>query len=371
MYFLTKPKVIWMSGFLISFLTCFAYFLPFGIPPLFTFIISVYSLYLLEKKSIYSFYKIIPFFILFCYFLFSLIWENNIIDLVFALTPYVNGILCFWLVQAVVKKNQQNCFFNGFLLAGYLCIIVSVLHFFVAHLLNFDFLVEYKRQSSLAQYHRSRMMGTAGNPNQIAFWMYVFCLISIQKNKSIRVFKSGIFFLGILLANSRGVIVATLIALFQNFKKRLLTNSFAVCIIFVMLFCLIVFFKQAEPDSRLHSMFMRIAGFEEISSLLLRFEIWSDVYKKFTLRPYGLIFGYGLANNEFIITENSYIKILSQFGIFGFILIFIFLFANKKNIYKNSFYFLSLIIACSVNEFIDNRLFYILLGFLCAKKSII
>jgi O-antigen ligase len=179
-----------------------------------------------------------------------------------------------------------------------------------------------------AYQNRIRYIGTMNDPNDLAlFLVFSFILliyfINATSNKAYKLyylFAGLVLLYGIVLTNSRGGLLALIIALFLYYKSK---KNIIITSVFIGVLIL-VFVNYASRLTEIST---------EESSASGRLDAWYTGLQLFKSNP---IFGVGYGNfTEYntLTAHNSYVLVLSELGIIGYYLWFMLLGATYYKIY--------------------------------------
>lgn len=173
------------------------------------------------------------------------------------------------------------------------------------------------------------LFGREMDPNNLAAFLLIGILISLDlifKKKYI-VFSVALIilnFYGILLTGSRGAIVAlvisTIVILFLNRKQKSI-NLHKIIVYLAVASILLVLMKDFVPES----IYRRIFDFKSYEDGSGRVEIWTNALSIF--KQYSILFGAGWGANYGynaleIVAHNTFIAMLVDVGLIGFIIFF-------------------------------------------------
>lgn len=185
-----------------------------------------------------------------------------------------------------------------------------------------------------------------------------------NKNRKLFIVSETIMAFAILLTGSRSAFLAYImgfsLCLFQYFFGRgkiELKKIFIIVIIFIVLSVILYNIDKLLPEFIYNRLFVN--GFGDKSNNE-RINIWTIAINGFFSRP---LLGYGVGNfnyyilKEFpkhanVIAHNSFLDILLDIGLIGFIIVMSFLFWNIKDIMKKMSYCFPLIIVLGFTAFI-------------------
>lgn len=371
-------------GFVIHITIFFGYLMPFGLSPA----LAVFACFIVIGMQIYisgSLDKRILIFLLAVSVLVTWGILNRVIltssignTLYRTANYYLTGVLLILATVHVVKydENRLASFLNGLLVVAVIAILIAFVNYFTSLFMGIDFLIDLKRPDSIAQYHRSRMMGTFGNPNNFAAALLVpFIIILTRMIESLN-FKGTIIFTlcfaAIVFASSRGIILAVFAMFpFAVWKAREKKNFSKFVLLLITPFVLsTLLLLMGDHVERIAQLLDRIFAGEGKVSVYHRFNIWTDYAHAFMQNPRILIIGNGL--DSFPVDhppESGYLKLINEFGILSTLVLVSMPVVICANIVKKQsqsfvtrlvFYLIvSSMIANLTNEFIDCRSFWL------------
>ena len=375
-----------LFGALINITIYFTYLLPFGSPPILAVLACFYVIYryfddqrTLDRGLVIFFVAwlgLIIWGVLYRVFLTGELGASYRIA-----SYYFSGFLLIIATVCVVQGDERRLtsLLLGLNVVAFIGLAISFLNYYTSFFLGIDFLVDLKREGSLAQFHRSRMMGTVGNPNNFAIMVLVsYAVLLAYLAERMEWKKTALFVLcaiALIFASSRGVLIgAALIfglACWVAIKYR---NFFAFSLLFLLPTALSIILLVSGSDvARIDQLLDRIQGQEGGASIDIRFKIWSQYIDVFLDNPSILLLGNGL--NNYLVEfppENAYIKLVNEFGLPVTMILVALVMKLAYELGRSwhssvtsrigFFLLISIMLANISNEFIDGRSFWLALG---------
>lgn len=375
-----------LFGALIHITIYFTYLLPFGSPPILAVLACLYVIYryLAEQRTLDR-----GLVILFVAWLGLIVWAvlyrlfltGELGSCYRVASYYFSGFLLIIATVCVVRGDERRLtsLLLGLNVIALIGLAISFLNYYTSFFLGIDFLVDLKREGSLAQFHRSRMMGTVGNPNNFAIMVLVsYAVLLAYLAERMEWKKTALFVLcaiALIFASSRGVLIGAalifVLACWVALKHR---NFFAFSLLLLLPTALSLILLVLGSDvARIDQLIDRIQGQEGAASIDIRFEIWAQYLNAFFENPSILLLGNGLNNYPVESpAENAYIKLINEFGL-PVTMILVALVTKlafelgrhwQTSVTSRMGFFLivSLMLANISNEFIDGRSFWLALG---------
>lgn len=294
---------------------------------------------------------------------------------------YLSGFLLVLAIAHLVQVDEARLMslLQGLIVVAVIGVVISFANYYAAFFLGIDFLVDLKREGTLAQFHRSRMMGTVGNPNNFAVIVLIpYAVVLAFLTERIKWRTSIVFILmaaALVFASSRGVIFgAAVLCMMALWASRLHSNLFSLAALLMAPLVLSLFaLALGSEAARIDQLLDRIRGAEGMASVDVRFEVWRQYLTVFAEQPRILLLGNGI--NNYLVDhppENAYIKLVNEFGL-PLTLAILVVIAKltwelgkgwKESVFSRMGLFLvvSLMAANVSNEFIDGRSFWLGLG---------
>ena len=328
----TQPKLLsWLLTIYIASLVVFqAYYYQIGhILGFVLFIVTLYTLYIDERKSIELNYVVISYFLFATFAIASVFWSIDFnISMNRSLQLYYIAVFLLIIYNIFIKFDLENSLLNGILFGS-----------FVNYLYFLKILPEH-----FPLYADGRALGTTENPNILALFM-VFSIFSsiwylLQErslNKIFYYYQYVNIFLAyyviLLTASKKAIIIAPLLIVayllvaMRN-QKRLYRLGLVSIVAIIALLQVIDFSKISENLTETEKRFEEfqrdlthpVAG----SSTTERQLLIKEAFAVFTKHPFvgtGLD-TFALQSTPKLYAHNNYVEILADLGIVGFMIFY-------------------------------------------------
>ncbi|EKD28809.1 MAG: O-antigen polymerase [uncultured bacterium] len=292
------------------------------------------------------------------------LWGANSVE--FFVNSYIKMFITFTLIILLTNTRKR---FNTLLNTVYACTVISAIRIIMA----------YKNNLVIWDQGVKRVVGievlSSSDPNDVAiiFTMilpFSFYFISKQKNlffKAMHITFLVVIISAIIVTGSRGGYLGTMIALLSYFfivnKRKIFNFLFATFVFFV----LIISFMPENYMNRFTSMFDKSDyNYEEGG----RLEIWKRSLKTIVISPQGVgINNFQVAEGQrkteaglsgkWQVAHNSYLQVVVELGIIGFIFYLLFLKAAYVNVFQimKSNVKLASVFFASLNAFVVSSMF--------------
>lgn len=288
-------------------------------------LVILFSLFETSKIKIQTRKKpVLPMLIFLFYVAISYLWCYNRTFYFDRLSTYgMYGILILLLCSLKPTKDEKIIMLNGLTLGGIIASLMIIFSGAATNIGGRDTLIIFGRMI---------------DPNILAYSCVISLSICIYRllvekhNLTINMISSVLLIMGIVICGSRGALIASLITMvlctlnIQAKRYKIFKRFFIfICMTLIILFVYFEFILKSDFSTRFS--FANLIGQGNMGTAN-RDKIWSAAFKQIAKRP---IFGYGNGSSMYAIeavyryygTHNSYIFVLLEFGIVGFVLVFV------------------------------------------------